>query len=199
MEDREALMTLRLVVSAGQSRLSVVPIDRERITIGRRPYNDLPLDDLTVSGEHAVIETRGGESVIRDLGSRNGTIVNGIPVRRQPLRAGDLIEIGIYRLRCVAERAGHDAGAEAPGSVEFLNGPYAGAVQPLDRPICRVGNSGDQVAVISRRKGGYHITHLEGLTFPQVNGELIGLNAHPLIDGDLIELAGTMLRFRQPG
>jgi hypothetical protein len=54
----------------------------------------------------------------------------------------------------------------------------------------------NQVAALSRRKNGYFITHLEGLAFPLVNGDSIGLGSRQLADGDLIELAGTMLRFR---
>ena len=50
---------------------------------------------------------------------------------------------------------------------------------------------------MSRRKSGYYVTHLEGLAFPVVNGDTIGLVSHPLLDGDLIELSGTLYRFRQ--
>lgn len=204
MQDREAAVAIRLLVSSGRSPLRVVPITRECLTIGRRPYNDIPLDDLTVSGEHALVRTRGTESVVHDLDSRNGTLVNGMAIKQRVLCDGDVIDIGIYRLRYVLDRA---ALAEIPlpevrqpsAFVDFLSGPLAGTSQRLDRAITRLAGHAEQVAVISRRKGRFYITHLEGLTVPQVNGEEIGLTARPVDDGDLIELAGVMLRFRLGG
>lgn len=201
MQDRAAAVASRLLVSSGQSAFRIVPVAKDCLTIGRRPYNDVPLDDLTVSGEHAIVRTRGMESVVHDLDSRNGTLVNGVAVSQKVLCDGDVIDVGIYRLRYVLD---HPAGArnrvpEARGPVafiDFLNGPLAGTTQRIDRAIARVAGHAEQVAVISRRKGGFHLTHLEGLTFPQVNGDQIGLTAHPVADGDLIELAGVMLRFR---
>lgn len=201
MQDREAAVAIRLLVSSGQSSLRVVAVTKECLTIGRRPYNDIELDDLTVSGEHALIRTRGRESVVHDLESRNGTLVNGMAVARRVLCEGDVIDIGIYRLRYVldpprfAEPASDDAAAPV-AFVDFLNGPRAGDTQRLDRAVNRIDGPVEQVAVIARRRSGFHLTHLEGLAFPLVNGEPIGLSAHPLCEGDVIELAGVMLRFR---
>ena len=204
MRDREAAVAIRLLVSSGQSPLRIVPVAKECLTIGRRPYNDISLDDLTVSGEHALVRTRGTESVVHDLDSRNGTLVNGMAIKQRVLCDGDVIDIGIYRLRYVLDRA---ALAEIPlpevrqpsAIVDFLSGPLAGTSQRLDRAITRLAGHAEQVAVISRRKGRFYITHLEGLTVPQVNGEEIGLTARPVDDGDLIELAGVMLPFRLGG
>src|SRR5690606_31829179 len=201
MQDREAAVAIRLLVSSGRSPVRIVPVAKECLTIGRRPYNDIPLDDLTVSGEHALVRTRGTESVVHDLDSRNGTLVNGMAVKQRVLCDGDVIDIGIYRLRYVLDRAslGEAAGLDAQlpvAFVDFLSGPLMGTSQRIDRAITRVAGHAEQVAVISRRKGRFHITHLEGLAFPQVNGEEVGLTARPIVDGDLIELAGVMLRFR---
>ena len=54
-----------------------VPLARERTTIGRRADNDICLPDLAVSGEHAVVVTILADSFLEDLGSTNGTLVNG--------------------------------------------------------------------------------------------------------------------------
>lgn len=94
----------KLVLSAENRVLREVLIDRKRLTIGRRPHNDLLLDDLTVSGEHAMVHTVDGESMIQDLMSRNGTLINGAPVVQQQLAHGDCIDIGIYRLVYKVER-----------------------------------------------------------------------------------------------
>ncbi len=82
-----------------------------------------------------------------------------------------------------------------PASVRYLGGHDAGREQWIDRPIISIRNGSGQVAVIARRQGGYFLTHVEGLAYPLVNGESIGLGAHPLRDSDLIELAGTILQF----
>ncbi len=97
----------KLVLSVGGRVLRELLIDRKRVTIGRRPYNDLLLDDLTVSGEHAIVHTGPkGESVVHDLQSRNGTLVNGMPVMQQVLADGDVIDVGIYRIVYCTERLG---------------------------------------------------------------------------------------------
>ena len=219
MQHRDTITGTRLVVRLGERVLRSVPIAKERLTIGRRPYHDVPLDDLTVSGEHAVIHTRGIESVIHDLKSRNGTLVNGDPVMQRPLAHGDVIEIGIYRLTFVLDALARDWGSVGPrgddpalaaeafdpafevafdveASVEYLNGPLAGTVLELSRPVNSLSRGGTQMAVVTRRPDGWFITHLEGLSLPLINGSVIGLGPHALRDGDLIELAGLLIRFR---
>lgn len=203
MQDRQAAVSVRLLVSSGQSPLRIVALSKERVRIGRRPHNEIPLDDLTVSGEHAVIRTRGRESVVHDLDSRNGTLVNGLVVSQRVLCDGDVIDIGIYRLRFVVDRPVSslaylpvpEVGATVAW-IDFLSGPRAGTSQRIERDITRIDGFAEQVAVLSRRRGRFHITHLEGPSQPQVNGDPIGLVACALADGDLIELAGAMLRFR---
>lgn len=204
MRDREAAVAIRLLVSSGQSPLRVVPVLKECLTIGRRPYNDIALDDLTVSGEHALLRTRGTESVVHDLESRNGTLVNGMPVDKRVLGDGDVIDIGIYRLRYVLDPGAPGVlvlpeASQATAFVDFLSGPLAGTTQCIDRAVTRLAGHPEQVAVISRRKGRFFVTHLEGPAFPRVNGEAIGLAARQVVDGDLIELAGVTLRFRLGG
>jgi len=197
MQADRAEASVRLLISSGRSALRIAAVTKERLTIGRRPQNDIALDDLTVSGEHALIETRGTESVIHDLDSRNGTLVNGLAISRRVLCDGDVIDIGIYRLRFVVDRPPPPSAYEAViGWIDFLSGPKAGTSQRIERAITRIDGFAEQVAVLSRRHGCFHLTHLEGPTLPQVNGEPIGLVARPLADGDLIELAGAMLRFR---
>jgi hypothetical protein len=201
MQQRETAAIPKLVLSTGQRLLRRITIDVPRLTIGRRPYNGLQLDDLTVSGEHAVLLSAHGETVIEDLDSRNGTLVNGVPVTRRTLADGDRIEIGVYRLDYVLERSPAERGEPSPAEpgpvayVVMLAGPGAGSTVWLERPIVSLAGGAGQVAVIARRRAGYVITHLEGPTYPLVNGESIGLVARPLKRDDLIELAGTIFRF----
>ncbi|GAA4412911.1 FHA domain-containing protein [Quisquiliibacterium transsilvanicum] len=200
MQQHENTVTARLVLSFGDLVLRSFPVVKTHITIGRRPYNDIALDDLTVSGEHAVILSDSAGRIVKDLNSRNGTLVNGRAMQSHRLQHADLIEVGIYRLRYLVEHREPPAAApddaQAQASLEWLTGPQRGSAQPVDRPIVPIAGAGNQVAVVSRRRNGFFVTHLEGLAFPLVNGESIGLGSHPLSDGDLIELSGTMLRFR---
>jgi hypothetical protein len=199
MQQRETTAVPKLVLSTAQRTLRRIAIDKPRLTIGRRPYNDVMLDDLTVSGEHAVLHTNVGGSTIHDLNSRNGTLVNGTPVMQRALSDGDRIDVGIYRLHYVIERVPAEASdPSAPAGVahvSVLSGPLAGRTIVLDRAIVSLNNGAGHVAVIARRRGGHVVTHLEGPSYPLVNGEPIGLVSHPLADHDLVELAGTIFQF----
>lgn len=203
MRHHEEIVAARLVLSAADGNTRSYPILTTDVRIGRRPFNEVVLDDLTVSGAHAVIVSDDGRRLLRDLDSRNGTVLNGTPIRSARLEHGDLIEIGVYRLRYLVDRAPVGparASADAPptpAALERMSGPERGRMLALERPITSISGGASQVAVVSRRKNGYYVTHLEGLAFPVVNGDAIGLVSHPLLDGDLIELSGTLYRFRQ--
>ena len=369
----------QLALSAAGQPLRTYWLTQTRTVIGRRATCTLVLDDLTVSGEHAVLLAGQQDVVIQDLGSRNGTLVNGAPVARALLNDGDSIDIGIYRL--VYRRAGtigptdaHEQGARSddalhldasrpdassreasssdafpplsmgdtiflldrlapdfplfqtqgapspstslppvdpsalppsgtpdsrpggasslsgtpsepprgPGSLpplsggsqqpasqqpgifssplppapeeggqagfiegfnraprlpptpmqgqaalppamlphapppmprarpaldrpadfqgvslRFLGGHDAGRLLIIDRPIVSIRNGCGQVAVVTNRNGNFFLTHVEGSAYPMVNGESIGLGAHPLRNHDLIELSGTIIQFSQ--
>src|SRR5467141_1849545 len=74
-----------------------VSLARERTTIGRRADNDICLPNLAVSGEHAVVVTILADSFLEDLGSTNGTLVNGNPIVKHFLRDHDEIDIGRHK------------------------------------------------------------------------------------------------------
>jgi hypothetical protein len=83
-----------------------VPLSRERTTIGRRADNDICLPNLAVSGEHAVVVTILADSFLEDLGSTNGTLVNGNAIAKHFLRDRDHIDIGRHKLiYCVDDAA----------------------------------------------------------------------------------------------
>src|SRR4029450_3214057 len=82
-----------------------IKLARERITIGRRADNDVCLPYPAVSGEHAALVTILSDSFLEDLGSTNGTLVNGKPVAKQFVRDRDQIDIGRQQLGYVADAA----------------------------------------------------------------------------------------------
>jgi len=91
-----------------------IPLARERVTIGRRADNDVCLPYPAVSGEHAAVVTILADSFLEDLGSTNGTLVNGRPVAKHFLRDRDQIDIGRQLLVYVEDNA---AKADVPASV----------------------------------------------------------------------------------
>ena len=93
----------KLILSMDGLVLKEIPLAKERTTIGRKPHNDIQIDNLAVSGEHAVIVTILNDCFLEDLGSTNGTLVNGNPVKKHFLQNNDVVELGKYRLKFVGE------------------------------------------------------------------------------------------------
>ncbi len=95
----------KLVLTLDGALLGEQDLDKELVTIGRRPNNDVHIDNLAVSGSHAVVRTIGNDSFLEDLDSTNGTMVNGKPIKKHILQHGDVIELGKYQLKYVNEAA----------------------------------------------------------------------------------------------
>jgi pSer/pThr/pTyr-binding forkhead associated (FHA) protein len=283
----------KLILSLEGSVIREIPIDKERLTIGRKATNDIQIENLAVSGEHACIVTILADSFLEDLGSTNGTLVNGNQIKKHILQNNDVIEIGKYKMKYVVEATASQAPAEdfertmvlrappkapaapkpaaapapapaaaapkptpapaaappaapvpaapkpaapapapapaaappaapapaapkpaapapapaaAPASAPapagaqplaallILTGGNAGKEIELTKNLTTLGKSG-QVSVITRRPQGYFITHVEGTTFPVVNGKALDSQARQLNDHDVIELAGVKMEF----
>jgi len=282
----------KLILSLEGSVIREVPIDKDRITIGRKPTNDIQIENLAVSGEHACIVTILADSFLEDLGSTNGTLVNGNQVKKHILQNNDVIEIGKYKMKYVVEAvaaaaaaapaedfektmvlrspkvvaapakaaaspapvaapkpapapaaaapkpapapsvaapaapkpapavpppapaAPPPAPAAAPpkpvaaptavpaagtaqplGVLQILTGANAGKEIELTKNLTTLGKPTVQVAVITRRPQGYFITHVEGASFPVVNGKALDAQARQLNDHDIIELTGVKMEF----
>lgn len=95
----------KLVLSMNGSVLGNYFLEKERFSFGRKPTCDIQINDQGVSKEHAVILTVGNDQILEDLGSTNGTLVNGEKVQRHILQNGDVIEVGRYKLRFVNAKA----------------------------------------------------------------------------------------------
>jgi hypothetical protein len=279
----------KLILSLEGSVIREVPLNKDRVTIGRKATNDIQIENLAVSGEHACIVTILNDSFLEDLGSTNGTLVNGNPVKKHILQNNDIVEVGKYKMKYVVEAASAAASgppaedfertmvmrappkaaapkpaaapvapaapaappkpaapaavpaapapkpaAPAPAPVpvapkpaapapapaaaapkpaapaprpsapaegqplaalQILTGGAAGKEIELTKNLTTLGKPGVQVAVITRRPQGYFITHVEGTTFPVVNGKKLDVQAHHLADHDVIELAGVKMEF----
>ena len=91
----------RLVLSVDGVVLKEFTLAKERTTIGRKAVNDVQIEDTFLSGEHAVIVQLGNDCILEDLGSTNGTVVDGKPVKRHLLKSNEVIEFGDYKLNFV--------------------------------------------------------------------------------------------------
>ena len=184
----------KIIISLDGVVLKEVELTKDRTSLGRRPYNDIVIDNMAVSGEHAVVQMSGIESYIEDLNSTNGTYVNGKTVKKQQLHHEDTIEIGKYKIQYV------DATRQAravTGAIKVLSGVSAGREMALVKPVTTLGKTGVSIATISRIAKSFVLAHVEGNTPPLVNGAAVGTNAIALKDGDLIDLAGTRMQFVQ--
>jgi pSer/pThr/pTyr-binding forkhead associated (FHA) protein len=89
----------KLVVSLDGVVIKEVQLAKDKTTLGRRPYNDIVIDNLAVSGEHAVLQMVGADVFIEDQNSTNGTYINGRAVKKQLLQHNDTVEIGKYKIK----------------------------------------------------------------------------------------------------
>lgn len=236
----------KLILSMDGLVLKEIELAKERISIGRKPHNDIQIDNLAISGEHAVITTILNDAFLEDQNSTNGTYVNGQPVKKHVLQNNDLIELGKYRLKFIKDSSAPrvnpsefietaalkpltmnadgelveshviDRPAGSPSSqaatqildsratasveagegvLQVLTGSNAGKELPLTKSLTTIGKPGVQVAVITRRPHGYFITHVEGASFPSVNGVTLDAQAHRLNDQDVIQIAGVKMSF----
>ena len=95
----------KMIVSIDGVVIKEVQLTKDRTSLGRRPYNDIVIDNLAVSGEHSVLQMSGNDVYLEDLNSTNGTYVNGKAVKKQLLQNGDTVEIGKYKIKYVNEAA----------------------------------------------------------------------------------------------
>ena len=110
----------KLILSMDGQVLKEIPLSKERITIGRKAHNDVQIDNLAVSGEHAVIVSIMDDAFLEDLGSTNGTMVNGKAVKKHFLQDNDVVELGKYKLKYMAEKGKPKAAAPAaPAAADF--------------------------------------------------------------------------------
>jgi len=128
----------KMIVSIDGVVIKEVQLTKDRTTLGRRPYNDIVIDNLAVSGEHAVLQLTGNEVHLEDLNSTNGTYVNGKAVKKQLLQNNDTVEIGKYKIKFINEAAG------AAFEKTMIMKP--GMVPPAARPAAAAAEGGAATA-----------------------------------------------------
>jgi pSer/pThr/pTyr-binding forkhead associated (FHA) protein len=94
----------KVMLKFKEAVLQEIPLEKEKTTIGRKSENDIPIDNMSVSGLHAQILKEGDSFFIEDLGSLNGTFVNGRKVTKNELFKGDSILVGLHTLEFISEK-----------------------------------------------------------------------------------------------
>jgi len=158
-----------------QQELSIV---KPRTNLGRRPNNDLVLEQLTVSGQHAAIDISGKDVFLIDVGSTNGTLVNGQKITKHLLQHQDVIEIGTYKIKFLSEPSAvasdpllakpneNKPSSEIQAKIKVLSGSNSGREMTLNKPVTMLGSAGILVVSISRENQQYFIKHVDGKNSP---------------------------------
>ncbi len=202
----------QLITSVDGVEIQRVYLTRDRTSLGRKPHNHIVLTDLAVSGEHCAFELKGLSDVyVEDLGSTNGTYINGKMVRRHLLHDGDVIAIGKFKIRYLSANELTDEGRTAAmpldtavylsstgatqASLKVLTGSSAGLELPVVKAVSTFGKPGVAMVVIAHRRHGYFVSCLEANQVPTLNGQPITDEPVLLSDYDVLELAGSTLEF----
>ncbi|MBY0574634.1 MAG: FHA domain-containing protein [Undibacterium sp.] len=186
----------KVVVSFNGQVQKELNIDRARLNIGRRPSNDLVLDHLAVSGRHAAIDTTNEGVYILDLGSTNGTTVNGHPIKKHLLQDKDVVEVGKYQLKFDANTGAPAAplmSADTVAKIKILTGANAGKEMTLSKQVTTLGSPSVLVVSITREPHQFTLSFVEGKVFPKLNGEVTDARPRALRHGDVIDLSGTKM------
>jgi len=213
----------KLILTLDGAVIREYSIDKESISIGRKHGNDIQLNDLTISGRHTLITKVSENIFIDDLGSTNGTLLNGARVAKSQLHHSDVIQVGNYQftffsheeedyeptmfLRAEIEDTkiidtkqkptSDNTGAKL-GAVRVLTGPLKDKVLELRKPFNTLGFNGSKMAIIARNTSNYTISAIkndDSYNIAMVNGKDIPTEAIELKANDIIELADNQIEF----
>ena len=197
----------QLIASVKGVEVKHVFLRKERTTLGRKAGNDIVLDTMVVSGQHCAFDIVGVADVyLQDLGSTNGTCVNDRMIKeRTRLHDGDVIAIGPYRIKYL--QASEEPSSfntqlnsidppQLHASFAVMNGSSAGLEMPVIKAVTTFGKPNICVVSVAHRRGGFFVTHLGGGTSPLLNGTAFGPDPVQLTAHDVLELAGTRMRFQ---
>lgn len=194
----------KLIMTLDGAIVREYPIEKDTLSIGRKHGNDIQLNDLTVSGRHALFTVMGDNTFVDDLGSTNGTLINGGRVAKSPVKHGDIIQVGNFQftyydnntaayeptmfIRAEIEDTqimqanppkSTDAKGEPLAGVRIKNGPLAKKVLELRKPFNTLGFNGIKMAMIARTTNGYNITMI-------TNNKLRRANDTPMVNGKAV-------------
>lgn len=198
-------MNGKLILTLDGEVLNEYPIKEQSITIGRKHDNEVQLNDLTVSGRHALVISQGGKVFIEDLASTNGTLVNGDHIKNAVLKHGDIIQTGHHQFTYLCdgearyeptmfiraeldetqmvlpdwESREENVKGQPLAGLRTLNGPLTRTVMELRKPFSTIGFQGKKMALVSRGLEGYNIYAIRNSNSRR-NSDMPLLNGEPL-------------------
>ncbi len=199
-----------------------IELEEQQLVIGREASNGIHLGDPSVSRRHALLTCALGEFFIEDLGSTNGTFLNGRPITKHMLNHGDLLQVGDYVLRYeqVVEQeeledddpektqvittkkllktpeSSSDIGVVVPktATIRYFRGPKKGQSEQILRSLYTLGKPGGDVAVIARRPQGFFLLKIGNNSYPMINNKKVDVGGGiKLNEGDVVEVGENMV------
>jgi predicted component of type VI protein secretion system len=186
----------KLILTRNNKTLKTLFLTGTRMWIGSGPECDIHIDG---NRERLASITHRDKRYILSS-SYNGQLqVNHGFAATHTLIDGDIIHLGDYKLQFTESGTG-DTDSRTParqraGYLKVMDGKSRGRVIRLNGAVTRFGKTGSIAVMISRRRDGYYLSHLEGNEFPRVNHTPIGEDPYPLNDGDSIEIDTTVFEF----
>jgi predicted component of type VI protein secretion system len=206
----------KLTLSFKGHVIDVYHLEKEETCLGRDQTCDISIDSLAIAPQQAIIrKSSDGEYQLEATNEEFPVLLNREKIEVSQLSHGDVIQVGKHTLTYADDvmELGADLGSSPKhdkealeadsipsghppsGMLQIINGENFGRIIPLSRNMTRIGHTGGDCAMISKRDDGYFLTFLEGPNPPIVNRISIGNGAHRLNDGDIIEVGGTKMQF----
>ncbi|MEQ8819518.1 MAG: FHA domain-containing protein [Sumerlaeia bacterium] len=211
-----------IIVKLGDQVVQRYKMDKDVLSIGRARDNDIVVENLSVSRNHARIRHEGGRFVLTDLNSANGSFVNGVKISKAELKDDDIISIGKHKLHFIspemmsekasapqkgpAPQAPPRADGDIPALLVVLRGKQADRRFPLSRGSIAIGRANDndirlhdwfvskKHAVVSFENEEFILRDLGSWRGTMVNGQPV--KESKLHQSDKIMFGNTVLEFR---
>lgn len=192
------------MVSCDGRLLSRYPLVQKQTRVGRRSVNDIVLDRWSVSGAHAVLVRDGQGVEIQDLGSRNGTYVDGVRVTRCALTQASVVRIADFTLTIAMQRAAMAyeptlvvrSASASPRKASFQPLDEQGEAIPVDQVVTTIGRPGTGQVTCVRRADDFALIAADGQGLATLNGVALSEVPVRLHEGDLLQLGGERFRFQ---
>lgn len=208
----------KLTLSFKSKVLKIFPVLKGTMTLGSDPRCALFIDSLAIQSEHAEIDTVDNNTVIRDLGTAEGTFIGTTKLEGlHTLKDGEVIRVGKHTLTYVysedinntgeidaiiestIEKETPAAKIETPqktqGWLQIMTGANLGKTMSLSKAVTNLGKPGVSTAVITKRQDGYFISQLEGKHPLLISDKELGDKIHPLADGETIQMGNITMQF----
>lgn len=183
-------MPAKLQLMLNGEVLSDFPLSKETVVIGRRPENDVPVDNLAVSGKHAQVITILNDSFLEDLNSTNGTYVNGSLIKKHALKNGDIIGIGKHQLKYINDEASSSASDDDDSFEKTMIIRPDAVGMPEATGSVEIGASVEKIAAEEIKKGAQDTAANKAAKLQILNGA----NA-----GKELELTKALTTIGKPG